>query len=166
MCILNPLCWAGIKPASWHSRDATNPIAPQQELLDQMSRRLQSLVTSAEGQSLCPLVMGGLALQGCWFQNHHSCFPQAQAWHFSALCPTGGVLNLLSPLSSPTRSAGPSLGPGPTPSPGPVPLLCGTWWWFEEHHLAGSLSWRVRVWKGGSGVCSRHGSPSGAGGEL
>ena len=37
MCILNPLCWAGVKPASWHSRDATNPIAAQQDLLDQTS---------------------------------------------------------------------------------------------------------------------------------
>ena len=32
--ILNPLCWAGIEPASQRSQDAADPIAPQQELQD------------------------------------------------------------------------------------------------------------------------------------
>ena len=31
--ILNPLCRLGVKPMSQGSRDATDPVAPQQELL-------------------------------------------------------------------------------------------------------------------------------------
>lgn len=56
--------------------------------------------------------MGRTSLQGCWFQNLHRCFPQAQAWRFSALHPMGGVLNLLSSSASSAPSAGPSLGLG------------------------------------------------------